>query len=500
MADKKISQLTALSAANLAPSTDVLAIVDTSATETKKIVAQDLVNGVLNVASAVGIGTSSPATRLHVEGSAGQILRVTDGTTGASIYSGSGLFGFNNQTGEDGMFGSTASHYLYFATNGAEKMRLDSSGNLGLGVTPSAWGSGFKAIQISTGGGWMADGANSYFSANSYWNGTNWIRNLGNAAARYQMESGIHSWYNAASGTAGNPISFTQAMTLDANGNLFCGGTTGSSRLNLQTTTNSSTDSNYITLYNAGENVGHINWINGNGDLARITGTKTGAGASANDGILTFSTALDSVLGERGRFTAGGYFKASNDGTYVSSTGTYHELRSTTNNSRTVSIHSAASNGTQYGLLISTANDQADATRYFLSCEGGGIERATIRSNGGLANYSANDVNLASDERLKKDISPLNTAWGKVKDIEVVNYRYKDCNEGDPLLYGVIAQQVQPIVPELVVVTREATETDPEYYGIREQPMYWLAIKALQEAMARIESLEADVAALKGAK
>jgi hypothetical protein len=68
MADKKISQLTALSAANLAPSTDVLAIVDTSATETKKIVAQDLVNGVLNVASAVGIGTSSPAYKLDVSG------------------------------------------------------------------------------------------------------------------------------------------------------------------------------------------------------------------------------------------------------------------------------------------------------------------------------------------------------------------------------------------------------------------------------------------------
>ena len=64
MADKKISQLTALSAANLAPSTDVLAIVDTSATETKKIAAQDIVNGVLNVASAVGIGTTSPASYL----------------------------------------------------------------------------------------------------------------------------------------------------------------------------------------------------------------------------------------------------------------------------------------------------------------------------------------------------------------------------------------------------------------------------------------------------
>jgi hypothetical protein len=86
----------------------------------------------------VGIGTTSPAVKLHVQGSAGQLLRVTDGTTGASIFSGSALFGFNNETGEDGMFGSTASHFLYFATNGLERMRLDSSGNVGIGTTSPA--------------------------------------------------------------------------------------------------------------------------------------------------------------------------------------------------------------------------------------------------------------------------------------------------------------------------------------------------------------------------
>jgi hypothetical protein len=151
-----------------------------------------------------------------------------------------------------------------------------------------------------------------------------------------------------------------------------------------------------------------------------------------------------------------------------------------------------------YGILIKyTSASPVNTGSDFLYCEDSTPQlRASIRSNGGLANYSANNVNLASDERLKKDIAPLASTWGKVKDIEVVNFRYKDCNEGDPALYGVIAQQVQPIVPELVVVTREATETEPEYYGIREQPMYWLAIKALQEAMTRIESLEAKVAAL----
>ena len=56
----------------------------------------------------------------------------------------------------------------------------------------------------------------------------------------------------------------------------------------------------------AGENVGHIDFENGNGSLARITGTKEGAGASANDGILTFSTAFDTSLSEAMRIDSSG--------------------------------------------------------------------------------------------------------------------------------------------------------------------------------------------------
>jgi hypothetical protein len=251
--------------------------------------------------------------------------------------------------------------------------------------------------------------------------------------------------------------------------------------------------------------------------IGQVTGTSADCEYwNAANGYLRLGTNNT----ERARITSGGYFKASNDGTYIGSTGGYHELRSNLDNNNAAIVSSNAANGTQYGLSIRTTNDQNDATRNFLECLGGATLRAAIYSNGGLSNYSANNVNLASDERLKKDISPLATTWGKLKQIEVVNFRYKDCNEGDPLLYGVIAQQVQSIVPELVVVTRkaqeaveaktavldekgeivepavEAKEATPEYYGIREQPMYWLAIKALQEAMARIEQLEAKVTAL----
>ena len=62
-----------------------------------------------------------------------------------------------------------------------------------------------------------------------------------------------------------------------------------------------------------------------------------------------------------------------------------------------------------------------------------------------------------------------------------------------------IAQKVKETFPEFAVITSEATETDPEYYGLREKPIWWITTKVLQEAMAKIESLEAKVGALENA-
>ena len=90
-------------------------------------------------------------------------------------------------------------------------------------------------------------------------------------------------------------------MRLTNDGKLGIGTSVPDSPLEIQAATNSSSDTTYLKLYNAGENVGNIDFENGNGSLARITGTKAGTGASANDGILTFSTALDAVITERMR-------------------------------------------------------------------------------------------------------------------------------------------------------------------------------------------------------
>jgi hypothetical protein len=110
---------------------------------------------------------------------------------------------------------------------------LDSSGDLGLGVTPAAWSGGYVGLQVK-------DAAFASFSSGYTWVGNNWYNNSGNkyigtgTATLYEQNAGKHAWFTAPSGTAGNAISFTQAMTLDASGNLLVGTTASQQKLTLQ--------------------------------------------------------------------------------------------------------------------------------------------------------------------------------------------------------------------------------------------------------------------------
>ena len=485
MADKKISQLTALSAANLAPSTDVLAIVDTSATETKKIVAQDLINGVLNVASAVGIGTASPAAgyKLDVNGS---IIGL--GTNTASSGSG-GQLRFRDDTGTfrwlAGMSGAAGTSFLFYDNVASlTRLTIDSSGNLGLGVTPSAWRSTSKALQIGQGASFWANTANPYafMSSNAFLNSSAQdIYIVNGHATTYTQQVGQHIWYTAPSGTAGNPISFTQAMTLDASGNLGVGITSPNSRLDVVGGTGIRVNED-----GAGTKVIQVR--------SNFAGVAPAINVSTNDPLL-FQTNNT----ERGRFTAGGYFKASNAGTYQGSTLAYHELRTDAADYSTIVGNTNAS---PYGAYILFGSaDPNNSTNLFLLCNGWNgsslATRATIRSNGGLANYQSNNVDL-SDARTKKDIAPAASMWDKIGALEIVTYKYNDQTHDD-VNVGVIAQQVESVEPVWVDADGfgETPEGEEPLKTVYTKDITFAAVKALQEAMARIEQLEADMAALK---
>lgn len=106
-----------------------------------------------------------------------------------------------------------------------DSLVVDASGNLGLGVTPSA--SSVKTFEIGAVGLGLTNRASGKISLlqNAYYNAGFKYASSGMTTAMYEVDNGAHYWYTAPSGTAGNAISFTQAMTLDSSGNLLVGTT-----------------------------------------------------------------------------------------------------------------------------------------------------------------------------------------------------------------------------------------------------------------------------------
>ena len=116
---------------------------------------------------------------------------------------------------------ATSIGYIDFSINTTTKMTLDRRGNLGIGVTPSAWVN-YNAVQIS-GGNSLAGYQSSIvqLGQNYYYDGAERYYATGVAAAKYLLWNGSHIWYNASSGTANALMAWTQAMTLDTSGNLL---------------------------------------------------------------------------------------------------------------------------------------------------------------------------------------------------------------------------------------------------------------------------------------
>jgi Chaperone of endosialidase len=331
----------------------------------------------------------------------------------------------------------------------------------------------------------------------------------------------INDWSSYLAFETTNSTTTSERMRLDNAGRLLVGTSTapsvGDSQYSLisilGSTAGSTTDA-YFSLRRgqapasiaSGSGLGTIVFgANDGSPYASIAGQTDGSGGSGDyPGRLVFSTTADGASSptERMRITSSGHLKVSNTGSYLSATGTYHELTQSITSAEALYIRNTSAS--PYGITISYTGASPNGTiNQYLYCFDGSL-RAEIRSNGGIANYSANNVNL-SDINTKKDIAPAAGTWDCLKEWEIVNFRYKDQPDDADLNMGVIAQQVAESCPEVITVfqeAKEATETEPaqeERLGVKDQQMMWMAIKALQEAQLRIETLEAEVAALKGA-
>jgi len=174
--------------------------------------------GIYALPNGASTAASWQATNAADPTNASKVLIATNGSTDVQLVSGRN--------------GSGTYLPLSFYTNGSQQAQLDTSGNLGLGVTPTAGVGDTRHIELPDGGVFRVQGAGGDLGANYYYDSAyKYITSA--AAVRMQMSAGAFKWYNAPSGTAGTAISFTQAMTLDASGNLGVGTTSPANRLHI---------------------------------------------------------------------------------------------------------------------------------------------------------------------------------------------------------------------------------------------------------------------------
>ena len=184
------------------------------------------VTGAATLSSTLGVtGAATLSSTLGVTGAAS--LSSTLAVTGiASFAAGSAAAPAITRTGDlDTGVWFPAANSLGLSSGGTNAVYIDSSQNVGIGVTPSVWAI-YKGLEIGRVGNAISGhtgAALTYLSAGAYFNNTgttSWkYATTGDAVGVYEVGSS-HIWYRAASGTAGNAISLTTEMTLDSSGNL----------------------------------------------------------------------------------------------------------------------------------------------------------------------------------------------------------------------------------------------------------------------------------------
>jgi hypothetical protein len=188
----------------------------------------------------------------------------------------------------------------------------------------------------------------------------------------------------------------------------------------------------------------------------------------------------------------------------ATSTSGSHIIQQNTNSAVALTrfISAAATTANQFGNTIELNGDPNNTTQYLLACRGGvggSADRCVIRSNGGIANYSANNVNL-SDVREKTNIELAGDYLDKICSIPVKTFNYIDQNleEDGDLTLGVIAQDVQAVAPELVMESNWASDDEPEKLrlSIYQTDLQYALMKSIQELKATVDAQAARIAAL----
>ena len=460
----------------------------------------------------LGIGTTGPNRKLEVsDAGVDNFIRVN--TTGAAksgieFASGGTVYSqlyFNNVSPYDlSLLQQYTTGSLILGTNNTERLRIDSSGRVGIGTSSPS------IVYRTTING---DGSSIVGGLSLQNNGTETLT-IGNVTAANNVDSEI---WNPRNGYLRFATNNTEHARIDSSGRLLVGTSTAQTGNNTQHAriqavgnTAVSPGGGIIALgrneaaasITSGESLGTLVWgDSGAGEYAWITCEADGpAGSGDYPGRLVFSTTADgaSTPTERMRIQADGFLKVSNTGSYVvtniaNGNEAIHQIVSDVSNWALI-VSARNAGGTAISASVTSTSATGDLYRGYVEASGGIAYK--VLSNGNVQNTN-NSYGAISDIKLKENIVDAGSQWSDLKALQVRKYNLKEGQTHTQI--GLIAQEVELVSPGLV---SESPDRDAEgndlgtvTKSVNYSVLYMKAVKALQEAMKRIEALEARLTA-----
>ncbi len=473
---------------------------------------------VIDSSGNVGIGTTSPDSLLHVDGS-GVVGRFNSSSGAVKLRfqeAGTARAFVGTLNGSNGL--------AIFGSDGiTERVRVDTNGNVGIGTTsPNS-----KLEVLDTSGATITLNRNdTTIAVDDLYGGVDfWDADGGGTSAG--VTSAIRSYGESAVGASslrfytsnssgGNRSSLTEAMRVHYDGNVGIGTASPGYPLHVVGSTiglfNSGADA---TLYlGEGESGGQYGWIKweSSNDTIRI-GTQTGGDTitvneSGNVGIGTASPAEILTLvassgdcnlrmeGSAVRIKKSGVDWLSYDGANLKmSTGNNERMRITSDGkvyiNRTSHYITAADQLAVTGRIAATSDGSSSGafnrgqdTGTIISFLYSGSGKGSITTDGSNVAY-----NTSSDARLK---NVLGDAKGLdiVNQLNPVNFEWKETGD---IQDGLIAQEVEPLIPEAVSINEET-----DFYEMDYSKLVTPLIKAVQEQQEQIEELKQQINELRG--
>jgi hypothetical protein len=412
----------------------------------------------------VGLGTSSPSAALHVVTSGAGQIRYFDGTVTGAF----GSFGSGNEL----FLGSGKA--LAFTTNGITssetRMTIDTTGRVGIGTTSprntldvngTIYVAGGNQIQITGSGGATGLQLIGQDAAASL------IGTMSAQALAFRTDSTERARIDSSGRLLVGTSSSSYAGLLTVSGNATS--STGHGILQLQRGSNATAAGNDLGAIWFGDGLG--------GNRATIEAMADAAGGAGDlPSRLVFSVTQDSSASPTERL------RLENRGIVYGYSADAGYIQGLSNGS-----------GTTYRFFAG----RHTAT----GADGTGTETYRVFSNGNVQNTNGSYTTI-SDQKLKENIVDAGSQWNDLKAIRIRNWNFKsETGYETHRQIGPVAQEIEEVCPGLVFETLDQDDKGNDLgtttKGVNQSVLYMKAVKALQEAMERIEQLETEMAEVK---